>query len=62
MHKSWARYSSDPWQLLNMVQQRIHKGSRCVPWRRVHHEASRLIHHNDVIVFIDDREGYIFRS
>ena len=39
---------------------RIHKRAGPVPDRRMHDHAARFIHHNDILILIDDIERNIF--
>ena len=41
--------------------ERVHEGARGVPGRRVHHEARRLVHDEQIVVLVDDGEVHGFR-
>ena len=53
MYKTGTCDASDAREIFHVVQERIHQCPRRMTRRWVHHKAGRLIHHQDVFIFID---------
>jgi hypothetical protein len=51
VHDTGARHIDD---VRHVVQQGVEQGAISVAGSRVHHQARRLVDHQDVVVFIDD--------
>jgi hypothetical protein len=51
VHDTGARHIDD---VRHVVQQGVEQGAISVTGSRVHHQARRLVDHQDVVVFIDD--------
>ena len=61
-----AMYDAGPYapsgsrQLIEVIDQRIRQRPRFLPCAGVNHQPRRLVHHNQIIIFINDVEGNRF--
>lgn len=54
---AWPKLTPDAFEVPTMVEQGIHQGPAAVSWRGMNHKAGRFIHHDEIGVFVKDRQG-----
>ena len=61
VHDAGALHAADARQVRHERQQRVHERAVRVPRRGVHREPRGLVHHDELIVLVDDADGDVLR-
>ena len=60
VHDARAQLAADAAQVVDVVQQGIHHRAAAVAGGRMHDHARRLVDHDHVGVFVEDRQRQVF--